>query len=118
MIKIKRIYEEPHKDDGYRVLVDRLWPRGLRKQDAAIDVWLKEVAPSKELREWFDHKPERFKEFATRYKQELRANSAHQDLVDVTSHHKIVTLLYAAHDTKYNQAQVLLDYLQNLTAKQ
>lgn len=111
MLTIKRIYDEPSKDDGYRVLVDRLWPRGVSKEDAALDQWLKEVAPSSELREWFGHKPERFAEFSKRYKEELHNNPAAKELREIVQGHKQVTLLYGAHDTQHNQAQVLLDFL-------
>ncbi len=110
-VNIKRVYEPANKGDGFRVLVDRLWPRGVRKEAAAVDLWLKEIAPSPELRQWFDHKPERFKEFSVRYAEELRHNPAVQQLLDEIAEHITVTLLYAAHDKENNHAVVLLQYL-------
>ena len=110
-INIKRIYEPAEAADGYRILVDRLWPRGISKEKAKLDVWLKEVAPSNELREWFGHKPERFAEFKKRYAAELRDNPALEELREALKAHKTVTLLYAAHDEVYNQARVLAEYL-------
>lgn len=111
MIVIKRIYEEPNESDGYRVLVDRLWPRGVSKEKAALDEWLKDVAPSDELRQWFGHKPERFEEFHKRYLAELETNPAAKQLEQIAQGHKTITLLYSAHDTAHNQAVVLRDYL-------
>lgn len=110
-LQIKRVYEEPAAADGYRVLVDRLWPRGVSKQKAKLDLWLKDIAPSKELREWFGHKPERFKEFEARYKLELKNNPALAELKKIIAGHPTTTLLYGAHDPQFNQAAVLLKYL-------
>ena len=110
-LAIKRIYDEASSDDGYRVLVDRLWPRGVSKERAKLGVWLKEVAPSPELREWFGHKPERFKAFKSRYEKELQANPAVDELRTIIKEHPKVTLLYGAHDPKANQAVVLRDFL-------
>lgn len=112
MIATKRIYDEPTTEDGFRVLVDRLWPRGVSKERAAFDLWLKDVAPSPGLREWFGHKPERFQEFSTRYQQELAANSAFAQLRQLAKDHPNLTLLYAAHDPKINHAKILLKLLQ------
>ena len=111
MIQIKRIYDEPAPGDGFRVLVDRLWPRGVSKEKAALDLWLKEVAPSDELRQWFGHVPERFSEFRRRYTAELNANPAVQQLRETLKAHQAVTLLYGARDPAMNQAAVLRDYL-------
>jgi uncharacterized protein YeaO (DUF488 family) len=111
MVSIKRIYEMPGEDDGYRVLVDRLWPRGVSKEKAGLDEWLKDVAPSDELRKWFGHKPERFGEFRKRYQTELKANPATDQIRRIIQTHKDVTLLYSAHDPEHNQAVVLRDYL-------
>jgi len=111
MVRIKRIYDNPVSSDGYRVLVDRLWPRGVSKEKAKLDLWLKEVAPSQELREWFNHDPEKFKEFAVRYKAELDKNPAVDELKKILKDHKTATLLYGAKDPKFNQAAVLSDYL-------
>lgn len=110
MIKIKRVYEEPTKDDGFRILVDRLWPRGVSKDKAAVDIWLKEIGPSTELRNWFGHDPERFDEFKKRYKKELKHNPDTDVLNDLVADHKIVTLVYGAKNTEANQAIVLRDY--------
>lgn len=112
MFQIKRIYEPADEHDGFRVLVDRLWPRGVSRERAALDEWLKDVAPSPELREWFGHKPEYFEEFAARYEAELHNNqTAVQALRDFEKQHTKVTLLYAAHDPSINHAVVLRDYL-------
>ena len=112
-VHIKRIYEDPTETDGYRVLVDRLWPRGVSKERAKLDLWLKDIAPSDELRTWFGHKPERFKQFSDRYKAELSANPAFSELQKIVKENKQITLLYSAHDTEFNQAQVLLVYLKD-----
>jgi uncharacterized protein YeaO (DUF488 family) len=111
MISVKRIYDTPSENDGYRVLVDRLWPRGVSKEKAALDIWLKDIAPSAELRNWFGHKPERFDEFTARYQSELEHNPAVRQLKDLIEEHGSVTLLYSAHDPAINQAQVLLAFL-------
>lgn len=112
-VRIKRIYDEPSENDGYRVLVDRLWPRGVSKEHAQLDMWLKDVAPSPDLREWFGHKPERFEEFSARYQDELARNPAVAELREILTSNASVTLLYAAKDPFVNHAVVLLDFLQN-----
>ncbi|MGN6442970.1 MAG: DUF488 domain-containing protein [Arthrobacter sp.] len=109
--RVKRIYEPPADDDGFRVLVDRLWPRGMPKEGAAVDLWLKDVAPSTELRKEFNHRPERFAEFTERYRLELDSNPAVDTLVELAAGHSRITLLYAARNTEANNARVLLDYL-------
>lgn len=111
MLRIKRIYDKPHKNDGLRVLVDRLWPRGVSKTQASIDVWLKEVAPSPGLRIWFGHEPERFTEFSTQYRSELENNPAVERIEQLESDNKTVTLLYAAKDPTINHAVVLQGFL-------
>jgi uncharacterized protein YeaO (DUF488 family) len=110
-IKLKRIYDDPSGDDGYRVLVDRLWPRGVSKEDAKLDEWDKELAPSTELRKWFDHKAERFKEFSKRYREELKDKKEPLDKLREKANHKTLCLLYAAKDHEMNQAVVLKDVL-------
>lgn len=110
-VRIKRVYEHPDAADGYRVLVDRLWPRGVAKADAAVDQWLKDVGPSDELRTWFGHVPERFAEFATRYRAELDGNPAARELSEIVGSHDVVTLVYSAKDEQHNQAVVLQGYL-------
>lgn len=113
-VRIRRVYEEPSADDGLRVLVDRLWPRGRSKQSAHVDVWIKDIAPSKELRTWFGHIPERFDEFASRYREELDANpEAVCRLRELIAGHPRVTLLYGAKDNERNNAVVLRDYLRD-----
>lgn len=108
---IKRLYEDAAQHDGYRVLIDRLWPRGVSKEKARLGEWLKDVAPSSELRRWFHHEPERFDEFATRYRAELETNPAVGVLRQLIAKHPRVTLLYGARDVEHNQAVVLRDYL-------
>lgn len=110
-VSIKRVYEAAAASDGYRVLVDRLWPRGVSKQKASIDLWLKEVGPSDELRQWFNHDPAKFAEFTSRYETELAKNPALAELKSVISDHKTVTLVYSAKDEAHNQAVVLRQYL-------
>jgi uncharacterized protein YeaO (DUF488 family) len=106
-IQIKRVYEEPGNDDGYRVLVDRLWPRGVSREKAKLDEWLKQVGPSDELRKWFNHEPPKFPEFKSRYEKELCTNPAFAELQKIVHEHPKVTLLYSAHDPDHNQAVVL-----------
>jgi uncharacterized protein YeaO (DUF488 family) len=106
-IKIKRIYEPAAKTDGYRILVDRLWPRGIKKEDANIDIWMKEVAPSTELRKWIHQDPEKWEQFISKYNAELKGSAALQELLDLIHDHKTVTLLYAAKDEERNHALVL-----------
>jgi uncharacterized protein YeaO (DUF488 family) len=112
-IRIKRVYDPPDADDGARVLVDRLWPRGLRKEIATLTLWLKEIAPSPELRKWFGHDPARWAQFEQRYRTELAGNGAAvAQLIDFVKHGR-VTLLYAAHDLRHNHAVVLEAYLRD-----
>lgn len=112
-ITSKRIYEPGEPGDGCRVLVDRMWPRGVRKADAAIDHWLKDVAPSKALRQWFGHDPERFAEFRRRYRTELDNNrDTVNELIELARRNNTLTLVYAARDSEHNNAVVLADYLQ------
>ena len=106
-IKIKRVYEKPGKDDGKRILVDRLWPRGLTKEKASIDLWMKEIAPSTELRKWFGHDPDKWKEFGKRYSEELRKNEEQVSLLKEQLKKGTVTLLYGARDQEHNQALIL-----------
>ncbi len=111
-VRIRRVYEDASADDGLRVLVDRLWPRGRSKQSAHVDVWLKDIAPSKDLRTWFGHIPERFDGFAARYRAELDANpEAVGRLRELIAGHSRVTLLYGAKDSEHNNAVVLREYL-------
>lgn len=111
MLQIKRVYEAPSVTDGYRILVDRLWPRGISKERAVVDVWLKDVAPSPELRVWFGHDPEKFTQFRQRYSAELRQNPAAKELDMLLKQHPDATLLYGAKDKAINHAVVLRDFL-------
>jgi uncharacterized protein YeaO (DUF488 family) len=112
-LRIKRVYDQPAESDGTRILVDRVWPRGLTKQRAAVDIWFKDIAPSAALRKWFGHVPERWDEFRGRYMAELRANPEAVDrLVEFTTS-RPVTLLFGAHDSERNNAVALAKYLEN-----
>ena len=113
-IGIKRVYEEATEKDGYRILVDRLWPRGVTKEEAHLDEWDKNIAPSTELRKWFDHKEERFQEFSLRYKEELLPQEEELIKVRKIAQTQKVTLLYGAKDPKINHAVVLKNIL-NMT---
>ena len=109
-VHIKRVYDAPEKGDGARILVDRLWPRGISKEKAAFDEWAKEVAPSTELRKWFDHRPERWAEFKDRYRAELEHNPAVEGL-RARAKAGTVTLLYGSRNRDFNHAAVLADVL-------
>jgi uncharacterized protein YeaO (DUF488 family) len=106
-LRIKRVYEPPDEHDGRRILVDRLWPRGLTKEKASIDLWLKDIAPSTELRKWFDHDPGRWEEFRERYLAELKGNAEQLRLLKQELDKGVVTLVYAAKDEAHNQAVVI-----------
>jgi uncharacterized protein YeaO (DUF488 family) len=110
-IKLKRAYERAAHDDGVRVLVDRLWPRGVSKTDAAINHWIKEVAPSTKLRQWFGHDPARWDEFCRRYRHELEDHRKEIDEIRGLARHGPITLVYAARDQVHNEAVVLRDLL-------
>lgn len=112
-IQIKRIYEDAANRDGHRVLVDRVWPRGVSKEDARLDDWNKDIAPSTDLRKWFDHKEDRFPEFKKKYKKELSKQKEPLKEIASIAKDKQVTLLYGAKDEKHNQAVVLKDYLES-----
>lgn len=112
MIQLKRVYDGPAESDGLRILVERLWPRGIRKERARVDLWLKELAPSTELRKWFGHDPERWAEFQQRYWSELEQKG---DLLALLKHRTTegpVTFVYAAHDEERNSAVVLKEFLE------
>jgi uncharacterized protein YeaO (DUF488 family) len=113
MIRIKRAYDEPDREDGYRILVDRLWPRGISKEQLKADLWLREVAPSNELRKWFNHDPAKWEEFKKRYRQELAANPAFDQLKEIIKKEQIVTVLFGAADTQHNQAIALKEFLES-----
>lgn len=112
MIHLKRVYDEHAKADGLRILVERLWPRGMSKEKAALDLWLKDLAPSTELRKWYDHDLEKWTEFQQRYQAELEEKG---DLLDLLKHRTTegtVTFVYAAHDEQHNSARVLKEFLE------
>jgi uncharacterized protein YeaO (DUF488 family) len=111
-IKIKRVYEKPGKDDAVRILVDRLWPRGLTKKKASVHVWLKEIAPSTGLRKWFGHDPNKWKSFRGRYETELRHNDDLIKLLKQKAREGTVTLIYGARDEEHNEALVLKQFLE------
>ena len=114
MIRVKRVYENPSKEDGWRVLVDRLWPRGMKKEAAHVDVWMKEVAPSDSLRKWFGHEAAKWSEFQKRYRAELRKHRAElAELRNLEKEHKKLTLLFGAKDEKHNQAVALATILEH-----
>jgi len=110
-VKVKRIYDQPDKTDGYRILVDRLWPRGLKKERASIDLWLKDIAPSHELRKWFSHEQQRWPEFKDRYFQELRKKSDSVELIREKAKRGKVTLVYGAKDEQFNNAVCLREFI-------
>lgn len=107
MLRMKRAYEPAGRLDGYRILVDRLWPRGLSKEKAAIDEWMKEIAPSAELRRWFGHDPKKWREFRRRYERELRAHEDRVRAIAAMASRRRVTLVYSARDQAHNDAVVL-----------
>ncbi len=113
MIRLKRVYEKPSRKDGLRILVDRLWPRGLTKERAAVNLWLKDVAPSTELRKWFGHDPAKWEEFQTRYRKELDEKQDALKLLKQKSEGHTVTLVYGARDEEHNEAMVLKGVLED-----
>ncbi|MGI8635874.1 MAG: DUF488 domain-containing protein [Segetibacter sp.] len=112
-IKLKRAYEPKITADGFRILVDRLWPRGIKKEDAHINVWMKEIAPSSELRKWFNHDEKKWAVFTTKYTDELKKSTTLEDLLALVKAHKTITLVYGAKDEEHNQAVVLKSFLDN-----
>ncbi|MGH8493716.1 MAG: DUF488 domain-containing protein [Moraxellaceae bacterium] len=111
MIKLKRIYESPDEADGLRLLVERLWPRGVSKEKAAVDLWLKDIAPSAELRQWFAHDSEKWQEFRRRYREEVRASPALEMLRELILQHPVITFVYAA-SNEQNSATVLKAFIE------
>jgi uncharacterized protein YeaO (DUF488 family) len=117
MIQLKRVYEKSSRKDGLRILVDRLWPRGLTKERAAVNLWLRDVAPSTELRKWFGHDPSKWKQFQVRYQKELREKKDALELLKQRSNEHTVTLLYGARDEEHNEALVLKNVLEGHRTK-
>ncbi len=111
-IRLKRVYEKPDKDDGLRILVDRLWPRGLTKEKAHVDLWVKEISPTSELRKWFRHDPKKWDEFQERYKTEIRGKDDLLTMLKRRAREGTITLMYAARDEKHNEAVVLKHFLE------
>ncbi len=111
-IRLKRAYESPEPEDGHRILVERLWPRGVTKEEAALDAWVKDVAPSAELRKWYAHDPEKWPEFQRRYRTELEANPEAVDAVRHAIGRGPATFVYAARDEERNSARLLKEYLE------
>ena len=120
-IRLKRAYDKPARGDGFRVLVDRLWPRGVKKANLELDMWAKELAPSTELRKWFRHDPKRWPEFRKRYRAELTQSHASKsigELLVVAKRAKTITLVYGAKDTEHNEAIVLRKLFERTAARQ
>jgi uncharacterized protein YeaO (DUF488 family) len=111
MVKLKRVYDQPEKADGKRVLVDRLWPRGIKKEDARLDLWLKDIAPSDDLRKWFSHDPSKWREFRDRYRHELNDKPDMIEDLKKAARQGTITLLYAAKDADRNNAVVLKEII-------
>jgi uncharacterized protein YeaO (DUF488 family) len=111
LLRVKRVYEGREKSDGFRILVDRLWPRGLSKERAAVDLWLRDIAPSDALRKWFTHNPARWYGFKERYFKELDGSKIVQTVIDKHGESRTVTLLFGARDEKHNNALALREYL-------
>lgn len=114
MILLKRVYTPAEKNDGQRILVERLWPRGISKEDAKIDVWLKEIAPSTQLRQWYNHEIDKWPEFKRKYTEELKANQTTVDELKQLLKNGTTTFVYAARDTEHNSAVVLRDFMSSL----
>ncbi len=118
MIRVKRVYDPASREDGFRILVDRLWPSGLGRDEAGIDLWLKEVAPSTRLRKWFGHQPDRWREFKRRYFLELKEKEEQVKIIEeLERRHGVITLLYSARNPKYNNAVALKEYLESLRGR-
>ncbi len=114
-VKLKRAYDEVAKNDGKRILVDRIWPRGVSEEDAALDEWFKEIGPSKELRQWFDHDPDKFEEFKEKYRKELQdgeQKASYDKLKEIQKNNSTITLVFSAKDEENNQAVVLKEMLE------
>lgn len=114
MLKMKRVYDEVASDDGFRILTERLWPRGVTKERAKVDKWMKEIAPSHDLRKWFNHTPAKWEQFKDRYRKELYGSEAVNELLDLLKKHTHVTLVYASKDEEHNSTRVLKILLDEL----
>ncbi|HWQ49877.1 MAG TPA: DUF488 domain-containing protein [Methanosarcina sp.] len=118
MIRVKRVYKQPSDQDGFRILVDRLWPRGLKKSEARLDLWIKEIAPEDRLRKWFSHDPEKWEEFRKCYLKELEQKEEYIQKLLGKARESDLTLLYAAKDEIFNNATVLKEYLESRLKRQ
>lgn len=116
MIKTKRVYEESSPEDGYRVLTERLWPRGVSKERAALNKWLKGIAPSHDLRIWFNHEASKWEEFQEQYRKELYGSESVQQLLEIIEEEKTVTLIFAAKNENYNSTKALKQFLEQLVS--
>ncbi|MFD2533010.1 DUF488 domain-containing protein [Gracilimonas halophila] len=114
MLKTKRVYEEVTEEDGYRILTERLWPRGVSKERAALDQWMKSIAPSNDLRKWFDHDPDKWEEFKERYRKELFGSEAVNEMLEIIEKNDTVTMVYASKDEEYNSTVLLKEFLGDL----
>jgi len=117
MIKLKRVYEKTDDSDGFRVLVDRLWPRGVSKEEAKLNEWLRDIAPSDELRKWFGHDPDKWDEFKRRYREELASKEELANKLIEDAKGEDITLLFASRETRYNNVVVLKDVLEEKMAR-
>ncbi|MDZ7721138.1 MAG: DUF488 family protein [Balneolaceae bacterium] len=113
-IRTKRVYEEPTESDGYRILTERLWPRGVSKERANLDKWMKGVAPSHELRKWFDHDPGKWEEFKEKYRRELFGSEYVVELIDIIKEHETVTFVFASKDMEHNSTVLLKEFIEDL----
>ena len=111
MIKMKRVYDSVSPEDGKRILIDRLWPRGIRREDVKVDEWLKDIAPSNELRKWFSHDPSKWQEFKKRYKKELEKKPEIIERIRTEARRETLTLLFSARDTDHNNAKALMELI-------
>ena len=118
MIKLKRVYEKAENNDGLRVLVDRLWPRGVKKEEAKLDEWLRDIAPSSELRKWFSHDPNKWEEFKRRYEEELAQKEELLDKLIQDAKGKNITLVYASRETQFNNVTVLKTLMEERMTRQ
>lgn len=113
-VKMKRVYEPASPDDGRRILIDKLWPRGIRKEDAKVDAWLKDIAPTEELRKWFSHDPAKWQEFRRRYRRELETKTGEKERLKTEAIKGTLTLLFAAKDVEHNNAVVLKEVIEEM----
>lgn len=114
MLRVKRIYEDASPEDGYRILTERLWPRGVSKERAALNKWMKAIAPSHDLRKWFNHDPEKWNEFKERYRKELFGSEAVEEMLEIIKNNEAVTLVYASKDEDHNSTVLLKQFLEDL----